>query len=139
MEAFPVKSHDKIKCLLPVFIQYKFCADISFSKLSKAEVSEDLKSCLDFFNEYVKIDNSKYCFLPPERNEYTSQPKFLESDFILLYVGNHKMNGNTYADISPNVMFCLGQDLQTLYGPILMNFVDSFLPDEQCLSPHDYK
>ena len=78
----------------------------------------------------MKIDNAKYCFLSSERNEYTSQAKLLESDFILLYVGNHKMNGNTYADVPPNVTFCLGQDLQTLYGPILLNFVDSLLPDE---------
>ena len=99
-------------------------------KLSNKTVSKDLESCIDFFNEYVKIDNAKYCFLSSERNEYTSQEKILESDFILLYVGKHKMDGNTLANASPNVMFCLGQDLQTLDGPILMNFVDSLLPDE---------
>ena len=58
-------------------------------------------------------------------------------NFIVLYGGKHKMDGNTYADASPNVMFGLRQDLQTIDGPTLMNFVDSLLPDEQCPSLHD--
>ena len=51
-------------------------------------------------------------------------------NIIVPYVGKHKKDGNTLADVSPNVMFCLGQDLQTIDGPILMNFVDSLLQDE---------
>ena len=130
MEAFPLKSPDEFKYLLPVFIQNIFCADTSTSKLCKKTVSEDLKSCSDFFNEYVKIDNAKYCFLSSERNEFISKPKLLENDFILLYVGQDKTNENMLADSPPNVMFCFGQDLQKLYGPTLMNFVDCLLPDE---------
>ena len=130
MEAFPLKSLDGFKYLLPLFIQNKFSADASTTKLTKKIVSKDMQSCLDFLNEYVEIDNAKYCFLSSERNESTSKPKLLENDLILLYVGEQKTNADTLVDAPPNVMFCLGQDLQTLYGPTLMNFVDSLVPDE---------
>ena len=98
--------------------------------LNQIQSCSDLKSCSDFFNEYVKIDNSKYCFLSSERNESTSKPKLLKNDFILLYVGQDKTNENMLADSPSNVMFCFGQHLQNLYGPTLMNFVDCLLPDE---------
>ena len=124
MEAFPLKSKNSKRCLLPVFIKNKFCADLSTSKLSKEEVSEDLKCCLDFFKEHVKIDDAEFRFISQIRKWFTLKPKPLESDFILLYVGKHKTNKDTLIDAPPNVMFCLGQDLQTLYGPTLMNFVD---------------
>ena len=130
MEAFPLKTKSKRRYLLPVFIQNNFCEDSSTSKLSKAKVSKDLKSCLDFFNMYVQIDVKKFSFLSAKRKWFTSKPIRLESDCILLYVGEHKTNDNTPSDAPPNVMFCLGQDLQKLYGPTLMNFVDSLHPDE---------
>ena len=125
MEAFPLNSKNRKRCLLPVFIKYKFCADFSISKLSKVKVSEDLKSCLDFFNECVKVDYAELRFISQMKKWFILKPKPLESDFILLYVGNYKTNENTLTDAPPNVMFCFGQDLQTLYGPTLMNFVDS--------------
>ena len=125
MEAFPLKSKNRNRCLLPVFIKNKFCADLSTSKLSKEEVSEDWKRCLDFFNEHVKIDDAEFRFISQKKKWFTLKPKPLESDFILLYIGKHKINKNTLIDAPPNVIFCLGQELQTLYGPTLMNFVDS--------------
>ena len=48
---------------MPVFNKYKFCADVSTFELSKGEVSEDLKSCLDFLNEHVKVDYAEFHFI----------------------------------------------------------------------------
>ena len=124
MEVFPLKSKNKRDYLLPVFIQTVFCADSSTSNLSKEKILEDLEICHNFFKKYVKIDNAKFRFISSKRKWFTSKPKPVESDFILLYVGIQKTNDNTLRDAPPNVMFCLGQNLQNLYGPTLMNFVD---------------
>ena len=63
MEAFPQKLENRRRCLLPVFINYKFCVDFSTFELSKGEVFADLKNCLDFFNEYVRINNTECRFI----------------------------------------------------------------------------
>ena len=103
--------------LLPLFIQNKFSKDASTTRLEVGVVNSANEHCRTFTESFVTFD-SEFSPIPTEGD-----------NFVLLFVAKCKKNNNVLTDSPSNVMFCVGEDLEGLYGPTLKGFVSTLQPD----------
>ena len=113
LEAYPLESDSSRRYVLPLFIQNKYSKNNSTTKLNLKKVKKAHANCKKFVEDHIVL-NGEYSLYPDKEN-----------NFILLFVSKQKVNGNAVRDAPSNVMFCLNDDLELLYGPALKGFVNT--------------
>ena len=119
LEAFLVSpgSNTSERYLLPLFIRNKFSKYASTTRLEVGDVNSANEHCRTFIESSTTFD-SEFSTIPTEGD-----------NFVLLFVAKCKKNDNVLTDSPSNVMFCVGEDLEALYGPSLKGFVSTLQPD----------
>ena len=112
-----VESRKAVHYVLPLFIQNKYSKNNATTTLNLEEVEKAHGHCKKFVEDHI-VSNGEYSLYPDEKN-----------NFILLFVAKQKVNGNAVTNAPSNVMFCLNDDLELLYGPALKGFVNTVHPD----------
>jgi hypothetical protein len=117
LEAFPVSSgsNSSKRYLLPLFIQNKFSSEDALTMLGSPEVNIINDNCKKFM-KFITFDSE---FSPIQ----TADDKY-----VLLLVAKRNNNANIYEGTPSNVMLCLEENLEKLYGPTLKGFVSSLQP-----------
>lgn len=117
LEAFPVSSgsNSSERYLLPLFIENKFSSEDASTMLGFPEVISKNDLCKKFM-EFITFDGE---FSPIQ----TAGDKY-----VLLFVAKRNNNDNIYEGSPSNVMLCLEENLEKLYGPTLKGFVSSLQP-----------
>ena len=117
LEDFEVSpgSDTKQRYLLPLLIQNKFNKDAAMTELDVDYVKRANDHCKTFIESHVTFDSG-----------FSPIPIPMVGDnFILLFVAKCKKNDSVSTDSPSNVMFCVGEDLEKLYGPSLKGFVST--------------
>ena len=117
LEAFPVEGDSSRRYVLPLFIQNKYGKNNSTTKLNLKKVEKAHANCEKFVKNHIVL-NGEYSLYPDK-----------EKNFILLFVAKQKVYDNAVTNAPSNVMFCLNDDLDVLYGPALKGFVNTVHPD----------
>ena len=115
LEVFEVSpgSNTWQRYLLPLFIQNKFNKDAAMTELDVDYVKKANEHCKTFVESHVTFD-SRFSPIP-----------MVGDNFVLLFVAKCKKNDNVSTDSPSNVMFCVGEDLEKLYGPSLKGVVST--------------
>ena len=118
LEAFEVSpgSNTGKRYLLPLFIQNKFNKEDATTVLSVEEVEAANDKCKEFMRDRVTFDSR---FSPLQT---------VADNFVLMIVAKRNSNTNVFTDSPSNVMVCVDEDLERLYGPTLKGFVNSLQP-----------
>ena len=57
----------------------------------------------------------------------TLNPRPSETDFVMIVVAKREAHKNVNTECDANVMLCLNEDLNALYGPTLSGFMDPLI------------
>jgi hypothetical protein len=119
LEAFQVSpgSSTSERYLLPLFIQNnihnKCSKDASTTKLEVGDINSANEHCKTFMESFIPFDS-----------EFSPIPTAADN-FVLLFIAKCEKNDNIFTDSPSNVMFCVGEDLEKLYGPTQKGFVST--------------
>ena len=119
LEIFEVSAegNTRERYLLPLFIKNKFSREDATTVLSVAEVKSANDICKKFMENRVSF-GSGFAPLPT-----------VADNFVLIVVARWNSHGTVFTDSPSNVITCVDEDLERLYGPTLKGLVNSLQPD----------